>query len=162
MKSPLISRLVLHEPAFRCAVVMFQHKFALRTEDKLSRHLSVNTQILAHVDHPKVGHNNVRPPPKVDSSVIHTEPRKPLQPVSSKDWDGLVRLSINRENKNLRSIFGQKSVLSLLGNNYKTLEALQSSQKGQMEENKMAPNDVEALASMVEDLSMEADGGQGR
>ncbi|KAG8365913.1 hypothetical protein BUALT_Bualt17G0021400 [Buddleja alternifolia] len=47
--------------------------------DTLYCRLSVNTQLLAHVNHLlKVGKNNFRPPPKVDSSVVRMEPRKPL------------------------------------------------------------------------------------
>ncbi|KAF9618198.1 hypothetical protein IFM89_000667 [Coptis chinensis] len=43
--------------------------------------LSVNTQLLARISHLlKVGKNNFRPPPKVDSSVVRIEPRKPLPP----------------------------------------------------------------------------------
>lgn len=129
--------------------------------DTLYCRLSVNTQLLARVNHLlKVGRNNFRPPPKVDSSVVRIEPRRPLPPVSFKEWDGLIRLCFNRKNKTLGSIFRQKSVLSLLEKNYKTLQALQNSQNGQMEEDKIVSDDVDALASMVEDLSMEVGGGK--
>lgn len=139
---------------------MFQREFAMRLVakpgDSLYCRLSVNTQLLARVSHLlKVGRNNFRPPPKVDSSVVRIEPRKPLPPVSFKEWDGLVRLCFNRKNRTLGSIFRQKSVLSLLEKNYKTLQALQLSQKGQIEEDKVVPNDVAVLADMVEDISME-------
>jgi len=51
---------------------MFQREFAerlvARPGDKLYCRLSVNTQLLARIDHiMKVGKNNFRPPPKVGS-----------------------------------------------------------------------------------------------
>ncbi|XP_020265686.1 ribosomal RNA small subunit methyltransferase [Asparagus officinalis] len=165
ISSPLTFKLLSHRPAFRCAVIMYQREFAMRLVanpgDTLYCRLSVNTQLLARVNHLlKVGRNNFRPPPKVDSSVVRIEPRRPLPPVSFKEWDGLIRLCFNRKNKTLGSIFRQKSVLSLLEKNYKTLQALQNSQNGQMEEDKIVSDDVDALASMVEDLSMEVGGGK--
>ena len=54
--------------------------------------LSVNTQLLARCEHVmKVGRNNFRPPPKVESSVVRLEPRNPPPPVNFQEWDGLVR-----------------------------------------------------------------------
>ncbi|PIA28729.1 hypothetical protein AQUCO_06700033v1 [Aquilegia coerulea] len=133
ISSPLTFKLLAHRPAFRCAVIMFQREFAMRLiaqpGQNLYCRLSVNTQLLARISHLlKVGKNNFRPPPKVDSSVVRIEPRKPLPPVNFKEWDGLIRLCFNRKNKTLGSIFRQKSVLSLLEKNYKTLNALQLSQ----------------------------------
>ncbi|CAD5191898.1 unnamed protein product [Musa acuminata subsp. malaccensis] len=159
ISSPLTFKLLAHRPAFRCAVIMFQREFAMRLVanpgDALYCRLSVNTQLLARVSHLlKVGRNNFRPPPKVDSSVVRIEPRRPLPPVSFKEWDGLVRLCFNRKNKTLGSIFRQKSVLSLLERNYKTLQALQATQKVQMEEDKVSSEDVTVLAEMIEELSM--------
>ncbi|KAL0358628.1 UNVERIFIED_CONTAM: Ribosomal RNA small subunit methyltransferase [Sesamum angustifolium] len=66
---------------------MFQREFAMRLVaqpgDTLYCRLSVNTQLLARVNHLlKVGRNNFRPPPKVDSSVVRIEPRKPLPPLT--------------------------------------------------------------------------------
>lgn len=123
--------------------------------DNLYCRLSVNTQLLARVSHLlKVGRNNFRPPPKVDSSVVRIEPRRPLPPVSFKEWDGLMRLCFNRKNKTLGSIFRQKSVLSLLEKNYKTLQALQLTRKEQMEEDEVSSEDAAVLANMVEDLGM--------
>lgn len=106
---------------------MYQREFAMRLVanpgDSLYCRLSVNTQLLARVSHLlKVGRNNFRPPPKVDSSVVRIEPRRPLPPVSFKEWDGLVRLCFNRKNKTLGAIFKQKSLLALLEKNYKTLQ----------------------------------------
>lgn len=125
--------------------------------DSLYCRLSVNTQLLARISHLlKVGRNNFKPPPKVDSSVVRIEPRRPLPPVSFKEWDGLIRLCFNRKNKTLGSMFKQKSVLSLLEKNYKTMQSLQMAQNGQMEEEKASAVDLAVLADMIEDLSMDS------
>lgn len=164
ISSPLTFKLLSHRPTFRCAVIMFQREFAMRLVakpgDNLYCRLSVNTQLLARVFHLlKVGKNNFRPPPKVDSSVVRIEPRKPLPPVSFKEWDGLIRLCFNRKNKTLGAIFRQKNVLSLLEKNYKTLQALHLSQKGSTGEGEMAVDDeVAALGDTSGDPSMEIDG----
>ncbi len=44
----------------------------------------------------KVGRNNFRPPPKVDSSVVRIEPRNPPPPINFLEWDGLLRLCFGR------------------------------------------------------------------
>ncbi|KAG8044750.1 hypothetical protein GUJ93_ZPchr0079g2788 [Zizania palustris] len=103
----------------------------------------------------KVGRNNFRPPPKVDSSVVRIEPRKPLPPVSFKEWDGLVRLCFNRKNKTLGSIFKQKKVLALLEKNYKTMQSLQLTSDTETGNEKMSVDDVALLAHMVDELNME-------
>ena len=74
-------------PPHRCAVLMFQREFAQRLfakpGDKMYCRLSANTQLLARVDHlMKVGKNNFRPPPKVESSVVRIEPRNPPPPIN--------------------------------------------------------------------------------
>ncbi|KAI3969844.1 hypothetical protein MKX01_038312 [Papaver californicum] len=158
ISSPLTFKLLAHRPVFRCAVIMFQREFAMRLVaqpgDNLYCRLSVNTQLLSRISHLlKVGKNNFRPPPKVDSSVVRIEPRKPLPPVNFKEWDGLIRLCFNRKNKTLGSVFRQKSVLSLLEKNYKTLQAL----RGSSEDREM---DVSALGDTSEDMSMEIDDGK--
>jgi 18S rRNA (adenine1779-N6/adenine1780-N6)-dimethyltransferase len=160
ISSPLTFKLLSHRPMFRCAVIMFQREFAMRLAaqpgDSLYCRLSVNVQLLSRVSHLlKVGRNNFRPPPKVDSSVVRIEPRKPLPPVSFKEWDGLVRICFNRKNKTLGSLFKQKRVLELLEKNYKTMQSLQLTQDEEMIEEKMSAADVALLANMVEDLSME-------
>ena len=93
ISSPLVFKLLLHRPFFRCAVLMFQREFAQRLVaqpgDKLYCRLSINTQLLARVDHlMKVGKNNFRPPPKVESSVVRIEPRNPPPPINFREWDG--------------------------------------------------------------------------
>ncbi|KEH34497.1 dimethyladenosine transferase, putative [Medicago truncatula] len=74
ISSPLTFKLLNHQPAFRCAIIMFQREFAMRLVaqpgDKLYCRLTVNTQLHARISHLlKVGRNNFRPPPKVDSFV---------------------------------------------------------------------------------------------
>ncbi|KAK9084330.1 hypothetical protein Scep_030801 [Stephania cephalantha] len=161
ISSPLTFKLLSHRPAFRCAVIMFQREFAMRLVaqpgQNLYCRLSVNTQLLARISHLlKVGKNNFRPPPKVDSSVVRIEPRKPLPPVDFKEWDGLIRLCFNRKNKTLGSIFRQKSVLSMLEKNYKTLQALQKSLNGASDDSHMV-GEVTALGDGGEDISMDVE-----
>lgn len=92
-----------------------------RPGDELYSRLSVNTQLLAKVDQLlKVGRNNFRPPPKVESRVVRIEPRNPPPPVNFVEWNGLVRLCFNRKNKTLRAVLTTRSVLALLEVNYKT------------------------------------------
>ena len=130
ISSPLVFKLLAHRPVFRAATLMFQREFAMRLSvppgDPLYCRLSVNTQLLARTTHIlKVGKNNFRPPPKVDSSVVRIEP-KPVSaiPVNFKEWDGLVRLCFGRKNKTLGGIFRTKTVLELIEANYKTYRAL--------------------------------------
>ena len=130
ISSPLIFKLLAHRPIFRSATLMFQREFAMRLVappgDPLYCRLSVNTQLLARTHHIlKVGKNNFRPPPKVDSSVVRIEPRHPGIPVNFKEWDGLVRFCFGRKNKTLGGIFRTKNVLELLTNNFRTYKALQ-------------------------------------
>jgi 18S rRNA (adenine1779-N6/adenine1780-N6)-dimethyltransferase len=108
---------------------MFQHEFAMRLVarpgDAAYSRLAVNTQLLARVQHLlKVGRNNFRPPPKVDSSVVRIEPRAPPPPVNFLEWDGLVRAAFGRKNKTLGAIFRQGSTLSLLEANFELAKAL--------------------------------------
>ncbi|XP_013373877.1 PREDICTED: probable dimethyladenosine transferase isoform X2 [Chinchilla lanigera] len=107
-----------------CAVLMFQREFALRLVakpgDKLYCRLSINTQLLARVDHlMKVGKNNFRPPPKVESSVVRIEPKNPPPPINFQEWDGLVRITFVRKNKTLSAAFKSSAVQQLLEKNYR-------------------------------------------
>jgi len=108
---------------------MLQEEFAQRLTAKpgedLYCRLSVNTQLLAKVDQlMKVGRNNFRPPPKVDSRVVRIEHRNPPPPVNFSEWDGLVRLAFNRKHKTLHAVLTTKSVLAVLEKNHKTYLAL--------------------------------------
>uniref|UniRef100_A0A0D6QU24 rRNA adenine N(6)-methyltransferase n=1 Tax=Araucaria cunninghamii TaxID=56994 RepID=A0A0D6QU24_ARACU len=160
ISSPLTFKLLSHRPIFRCAIIMFQKEFAMRLVakpgDSLYCRLSVNTQLLARVSHLlKVGKNNFRPPPKVDSSVVRIEPRNPLPPISFKEWDGMVRLCFNRKNKTLRAIFRQKNMLRLLEKNYKTCQALQ---EACLQADRFG--DVSMLGDIANDSSMDIDAGE--
>jgi len=124
ISSPFVFKLLLHRPFFRCAVLMFQREFALRLVakpgDKLYCRLSINTQLLAKVDHlMKIGKNNFRPPPKVESSVVRIEPKNPPPPINFKEWDGLVRIVFVRKNKTVAANFTSKAVLDMLEKNYR-------------------------------------------
>lgn len=130
ISSPLTFKLLAHRPSFRAAIIMYQHEFAMRLVakpgDGMYCRLAVNTQLLARVHHLlKVGRNNFRPPPKVDSSVVRIEPRTPPPPINFLEWDGLVRLCFGRKNKTLGAIFRQGSTLALMEHNYELAKALQ-------------------------------------
>jgi 18S rRNA (adenine1779-N6/adenine1780-N6)-dimethyltransferase len=125
ISSPLVFKLLSHRPMFRCAVMMFQEEFALRLTAKpgesLYCRLSVNAQLLAKVDQlMKVGRNNFRPPPKVESRVVRIELRNPPPPVNFTEWDGMVRLLFNRKNKTLRSVLRVKTTIKMLEDNRRT------------------------------------------
>lgn len=125
ISSPFVFKLLLHRPFFRCAVLMFQREFAMRLVakpgDKLYCRLSLNTQLLARVDHiMKIGKNNFRPPPKVESSVVRIEPKNPPPPINFKEWDGLVRIVFVRKNKTVAANFASKAVMDMIEQNYRT------------------------------------------
>jgi len=129
ISSPLTFKLLAHKPTFRHALLMFQREFALRLiakpGDSLYCRLSANTQLLSKCTHVlKVGKNNFRPAPKVDSSVVRIVPFDPPPPVNFIEWDGLLRLCFNRKNKTLGGIFKASNVIKLLEDNYKTFCAL--------------------------------------
>lgn len=125
ISSPFVFKLLAHRPMFRCAVVMFQEEFAIRLSakpgDSLYCRLSVNVQLLAKVDQlMKVGRNNFRPPPKVESRVVRIEPRNPPPPVNFQEWDGMIKIIFNRKNKTLRASFNTKCVFKMMEDNYRT------------------------------------------
>lgn len=123
ISSPLVFKLLLHRQ-FRCAILMFQKEFAQRLVakpgDKLYCRLSINTQLLASVDIiMKVGKNNFKPPPKVESAVVRLEPKNPPVQVNYTEWDGLTRIAYLRKNKTLAAAFKHTSVQTALEQNYK-------------------------------------------
>ncbi|KAK5102787.1 Dimethyladenosine transferase [Lithohypha guttulata] len=126
ISSPLTFKLLATAPAPRVCILMFQREFALRLfakpGDKLYSRLSVNAQMWAKIDHiMKVGKNNFKPPPAVESSVVRMVPKNPRPNISYEEWDGLLRICFVRKNKMLRANFlGTTSVLQLLENNYRT------------------------------------------
>mmetsp|Transcript_1542 Transcript_1542/g.2042 ORF Transcript_1542/g.2042 Transcript_1542/m.2042 type:complete len:304 (-) Transcript_1542:27-938(-) len=129
ISSPLTFKLLGQRPLFRCAVLLVQREFALRLIAKpgesLYCRLSINTQLLSKATHlMKVGKNNFKPPPKVESSVVRISPYSPPPPINFTEWDGLLRLCFSRKNKTLGGIFKQDTVIKLLEDNYKTFCAL--------------------------------------
>lgn len=112
----------------RTSILMFQREFALRLTarpgDALYCRLSVNAQFWAKITHVmKVGRNNFKPPPQVESSVVRIEPKtgKDRPKVSWDEWDGLLRVCFVRKNKTLRaSWLGTKEVLAMMEKNYRT------------------------------------------
>ncbi|XP_011630125.1 probable dimethyladenosine transferase isoform X3 [Pogonomyrmex barbatus] len=139
ISSPLVFKLLTHRPLFRYAVLMFQREFAERLVakpgDKLYCRLSINTQLLARVDMlMKVGKNNFRPPPKVESNVVRIEPRNPPPLINYQEWDGLIRIAFNRKNKTLSAAFKQTTVVTMLEKNYKIHSSLN---------NKIVPDDFD-------------------
>ncbi|ETR98807.1 rRNA adenine dimethylase [Trichoderma reesei RUT C-30] len=128
ISSPLVFKLLSMPNPPRCSVLMFQREFALRLTarpgDALYCRLSVNAQFWAKITHiMKVGKNNFRPPPQVESSVVRIEPKmgKDRPNVSWDEWDGLLRVCFVRKNKTLRaSWLGTKEVLAMVERNYRT------------------------------------------
>lgn len=110
-----------------------QREFALRLTarpgDPLYNRLSVNAQFFSKITHiMKVGRQNFRPPPQVESSVVRIEPKlgRDRPAVSWAEFDGLLRIVFSRKNKTVRASFGTKEVLALIERNYRTWCALNS------------------------------------
>ncbi|KAF6009985.1 Dimethyladenosine transferase [Brettanomyces bruxellensis] len=148
ISSGIVFRLLEMEHPPRIAVLMFQREFAMnltaRPGDNLYNRLSANAQMWANVKHVmKVGKNNFRPPPKVESSVVKVIPKIPRPNLNYSEWDGLLRLCFNRKNKTLGAIFRNKKITAILEENYKRYLAYTTEQNGDMsiESN----NDVESL-----------------
>ncbi|KAK2750657.1 Dimethyladenosine transferase [Myotisia sp. PD_48] len=126
ISSPLTFKLLATLPAPRVCILMFQREFAMRLfakpGDKLYSRLSVNAQMWAKIDHiMKVGKNNFKPPPAVESSVVRIVPKVPRPDISYEEWDGLLRVAFVRKNKTLRASFlGTTSVVAMLEANYRT------------------------------------------
>lgn len=147
ISSPFVFKLLLHRPFFRCAVLMFQKEFADRLVakpgDKLYCRLSVNTQLLARVDIVmKVGKNNFKPPPKVESSVVRLEPRNPPPAINFKEWDGLLRILFVRKNKTVSAAFKHSTVSEMMERNYRTFCSLK---------NKEVPKDFD-IKKIIDDI----------
>lgn len=90
--------------------------------DKLYSRLSVNAQMYATIDHiMKVGKNNFKPAPLVESSVVRLVPKNPRPQISYEEWDGLLRIAFVRKNKTMRSSFlGTSGIMDMLEANYRT------------------------------------------
>ncbi|CAH8436510.1 unnamed protein product [Heterobilharzia americana] len=119
ISSPFIQRLINAGRGFRAAVVMLQKEFADRLiakpGDKVYCRLSASAQFHFKIEQlMKISRNSFRPPPRVDSAVVRIEPRHPLPPVMSSEWDGLLRLVFARKNKTIGANFAGKSIASHL------------------------------------------------
>lgn len=69
----------------------------------------------------KIGKNNFRPPPAVESSVVRIVSKVPKPGISYEEWDGLLRLCFVRKNRTLRAGFlGTSKVLEGLEASYRT------------------------------------------
>lgn len=124
ISSPLVFKL-LKARGCRVAILMFQREFAMRLVarpgDPLYCRLSVNVQMWAHVKHiMKVGRNNFRPPPQVESSVVRIEPKSPAPTIDFDEWDALLRLCFGRKNKTMSAQFKQSATVALCERNYAT------------------------------------------
>lgn len=156
ISSAIVFKLLAHRPMFRCAVLMVQEEFALRLSarpgEALYCRLSVNVQLLAKVDQlMKVGRNNFRPPPKVESRVVRIELKNPPPPVNFVEWDGMIRLLFNRKNKTIRAVLNTKATLKILEENRKTLRSLKKHQK-QNNGGAMMDNDEDEDNETVKDI----------
>ncbi|CZS88076.1 hypothetical protein WAI453_000475 [Rhynchosporium graminicola] len=127
ISSPLVFKLLALPNPPRTSILMFQREFALRLTarpgDPLYCRLSVNAQFFSKITHiMKVGKNNFRPPPQVESSVVRIEPKTGAERpgVSWGEWDGMLRICFVRKNRTMRaSWLGTKEVLAMVERNYK-------------------------------------------
>ncbi|KAK9478618.1 hypothetical protein V1514DRAFT_330580 [Lipomyces japonicus] len=125
ISSPLVFKLLNQPRPPRVSVLMFQREFALRLVAKpgetLYCRLSVNVQMWATVTHVmKVGKNNFRPPPQVESSVVKIVPKTPRPPIDFNEWDGLLRIVFVRKNRTIAAGFKSSAVQEILLKNYRT------------------------------------------
>lgn len=165
ISSQVVFKLLQHRPMFRCAVLMFQEEFALRLTarpgEALYCRLSVNVQLLAKVDQLlKVGKQNFRPPPKVESRVVRIQVKNPPPPVNFTEWDGMVRLLFNRKNKTLRASLMTKSVLKLLDENRKTIQSLAGGIQQDDDDDESKTNN-KSVQEIIEEI-LERDAWKGR
>lgn len=144
ISSPIIYKLLgLNRPP-RVSILMFQHEFNLRLlarpgESSYGR-ISATVQRFAKVSLVmKVGRNNFRPPPAVESSVVRIE-MKPTTATTAqteqeakdeikhvesqhahdfKEWDGLLRICFVRKNKTISACFKSTAVMEALEKNYR-------------------------------------------
>lgn len=110
----------------------------------------------------KVGKQNFKPPPQVESSVVRIEPKlgKDRPAVSWAEFDGLLRVVFSRKNKTVRASFGTKEVLAMVEKNYRTWCAMNDVpvDDSAVEANGAGGDDDEAMGMDVDD---DADGPAG-
>ena len=113
----------------RAAVLMFQHEFIVRLlatpGDSQYGRLSATVQTFATVEYlMKVGRNNFRPPPAVESSVVRIDLKTPVYPGSGKavefhEYDSLMRICFERKNRTISACFKSTSIMSDLETVYR-------------------------------------------
>ncbi|OBA18950.1 Dimethyladenosine transferase [Metschnikowia bicuspidata var. bicuspidata NRRL YB-4993] len=138
ISSPLVFKLLNQPKPPRVSILMFQREFALRLlarpGDSLYCRLSANVQMWANVTHiMKVGKNNFRPPPQVESSVVRIEIKQPRPLVDFEEWDGLLRIVFVRKNKTIAAGFKSNNVIEILTKNYTTYLAQQDADSMQVD-----------------------------
>lgn len=125
ISSPVLDRLFFHRPLPKRAVIMFQLEFAQRMVARPGSsqycRLSVNCALLCSSVRlaMRVGREQFRPPPQVDSAVVEFIPRDAphpwlRQPGELLEWDAFLRLLFSSKNKTLRSLFGHSKPLLIL------------------------------------------------
>lgn len=164
ISSPLVFKLLALSPAPRVCVLMFQREFAMRLVarpgDPLYCRLSVNAQMWARCTHIlKVGKNNFKPPPKVESSVVRIEPKNPRPTVSYEEWDGLLRIVFVRGNRTMRAGFASRAVMEIVEKNYRTWCATNDVPVDEEVEMEDVPVDGE---EEVEEMEVDDDMGTGQ
>lgn len=147
ISSPLVFKLLNQPRPPRVSILMFQREFAMRLlarpGDELYCRLSANVQMWANVTHiMKVGKNNFRPPPKVESSVVRIEVKNPRPNIDFNEWDGLLRIVFVRKNKTIAAGFKSNNVLEILEKNYKTFIATTNPDDVMMIDSKISMLDV--------------------
>ncbi|KAI4241237.1 MAG: hypothetical protein L6R40_004653 [Gallowayella cf. fulva] len=108
ISSPLTFKLLSLPHPPRLCILTFQSEFASRLTalpgSPLYSRLSVNAQMYSHVTHIlKVGRNNFKPPPQVDSSVVRLVPKIPRPKIDFEEWDRMLRVCFGRKNRTLRA-----------------------------------------------------------
>ena len=99
----------------------------------------------------KVGKNNFKPPPQVESSVVRIEPKIGTERpgVSWDEWDGMLRICFVRKNRTMRaSWLGTKEVLAMVERNYRVWCAM----------NDVAVDDT--VVGEEEEVDVEMEGGE--
>ncbi|SCU81034.1 LADA_0B10858g1_1 [Lachancea dasiensis] len=160
ISSPLVFKLINQPRPPRVSILMFQREFAMRLlarpGDSLYCRLSANVQMWANVTHiMKVGKNNFRPPPQVESSVVRIEIKNPRPQVDFNEWDGLLRIVFVRKNRTIAAGFKSTTVLEILEKNYKAFLATQDSGSGMIDDT--ANSMLEVVKAKIETVLRETD-----
>ncbi|KAH1450789.1 hypothetical protein KXX13_003933, partial [Aspergillus fumigatus] len=163
ISSPLIFKLLSMPNPPKTCILMVQREFALRLiarpGDSLYSRLSVNAQFFSRISHiMKVGKNNFRPPPQVESSVVRIEPKADRPNISWDEWDGMLRICFVRKNKTLRAGFMATKVRALIERNWITWVSMHPEKVTQADIDFLQGKDVSALQSVDEDMDMDQDG----